>query len=384
MSPKWRNRFIVLAIIVAIILLLRFTLFKPKPVEVSAYRVARGKVEQTVTNSKAGTVKARKRANLSSDIGGRVVYLDAHEGKRVKQGQLLLKVDDSELKASVGLTERAFESATATMKEACVASELAKKDYDRNKSLHQQGIVSDAILDQFSNQYETARARCDAARADASRVRANVDVAKAALLKTEVRAPFNGIVVQVTTELGEFVTPSPPGVPIPPVIDMLDDTGIYVEAPIDETDAAKLRTGLPVRVSLDPYPDKSFPATLTRIASFVHDVEGQNRTVDAECEFNDRDFARKLLPGTSADLEIILTSRDDVIRIPAYALMEGGRVLLIEQNRLVARSVKTGLRNWDYVEITEGLIDGDLITTSLERAEVKEGIEVKVIEIINK
>jgi HlyD family secretion protein len=384
MTSKWRNRIIFLAIIAGIILLLRFTLFKPKPVEISAYRVARGKVEQTVTNSKAGTVKARKRANLSSEIGGRVVYLDAHEGKKVKKGQLLLKVDDSELKASLGLAERAYEAATATMKEACVASDLAKKEFERNKVLHQQGIVSDAILDQVSNQYEVVKARCDAARADASRAHANVDVAKAALLKTEVRAPFDAVVVQVTTELGEFVTPSPPGVPIPPVIDMLDDTGIYVEAPIDETDAAKLRTGLPVRVSLDPYPDKTFAATLTRIAPFVRDVEGQNRTVDVECEFNDREFSRKLLPGTSADIEIILTSRENVIRIPAYALMEGGRVLLIEQNKLVARNVKNGLRNWDYVEITEDLKEGDLIATSLERAEVQEGVEVKVTEVINK
>src|SRR5262245_50003821 len=99
MSSKWRNRIIILAIIVGIILLIRFTLFKPKPIEVSAYRVARGKVEQTVTNSKAGTVKARKRANLSPEIGGRVVYLDAHEGKRVKQGQQLMKIYDTELKA---------------------------------------------------------------------------------------------------------------------------------------------------------------------------------------------------------------------------------------------------------------------------------------------
>ena len=165
---------------------------------------------------------------------------------------------------------------------------------------------------------------------------------------------------------------------------MLDDTGIYVEAPIDETDAAKLQTGFPVRLSLDPYPDKTFPASLTRVAPFVRDVEGQNRTVDVECEFNDRDFARKLLPGTSADIEIILTSRENVLRIPAYALMEGNRVLIIEQNKLVARDVKTGLRNWDYVEITEGLKEGDLITTSLERAEVKEGVEVKVTEVINK
>jgi HlyD family secretion protein len=384
MSSKWRNRLIVLAIIVGLILLIRFTLFKPKPVEVSGYRLARGKVEQTVTNSKAGTVKARMRANLSSEIGGRVVFLDVHEGKRVKQGQLLLKVDDTELKASLVLAQRAFESATATMKEACIASDLAKKELDRNSQLHKEGIISDAIIDQVSNQYESAKARCEAARADASRAHANVDVAKAALSKTEVRAPFNGIVVQVTTELGEFVTPSPPGVPIPPVIDMLDDTGIYVEAPIDETDATKLRTALPVRVSLDPYPDKTFPAKLTRVAPFVRDVEGQNRTVDVECEFDDHEFARKLLPGTSADIEIILTSRQNVLRIPAYALMEGSRVLIIEQNKLVPRDVKTGLRNWDYVEITDGLKEGDLITTSLERAEVKEGVEVKVTEVINK
>lgn len=384
MSSKWRNRIIVLAVIAGIILLLRFTVFTTKPIEISAYQVERGRVEQTVTNSKAGTVKARKRANLSPEIGGRVVYLDAREGERVKKGQLLLKLDDSELKASLGLAERAFEAGTATMKEACVASDLTKKELERNQSLHRDGIVSDAILDRVFNQYEVAKARCDAARAEASRARANVDVARATLLKTELRAPFDGVVVQVTTEIGEFVTPSPPGVPIPPVIDMLDELGIYVEAPIDETDAAKLHTGLPVRISLDPYPDQTFPGTLTRIAPFVRDVEGQNRTVDVETEFTDRDFARKLLPGTSADVEVILSSRDHVLRIPAYALMEGSRVLLLNQNTLVARTVKTGLRNWDYVEITQGLKEADLITVSLERAEVQEGVEVKVTEKINK
>ncbi len=384
MSSRWRNRIIVLAVIAGIILLLRFTVFTTKPIEISAYQVERGRVEQTVTNSKAGTVKARRRANLSPELGGRVVYLDAREGEHVKKGQLLLRLDDSELKASLGLAERAFEASTATMKEACVASDLAKKEWERNQSLHRDGIVSDAILDRVSNQYEVAKARCEAARAEANRARANVDVARAALLKTELLAPFDGVVVQVTTEIGEFVTPSPPGVPIPPVIDMLDERGIYVEAPMDETDASKLHTGLPVRINLDPYPDQTFPGTLTRIAPFVRDVEGQNRTVDVEAEFTDRDFARKLLPGTSADVEVILSSRDPVLRIPAYALMEGSRVLLINQNSLVARIVKTGLRNWDYVEITQGLKEGDLITVSLERAEVQEGVEVKVTETINK
>ncbi|HSE42828.1 MAG TPA: efflux RND transporter periplasmic adaptor subunit [Acidobacteriota bacterium] len=380
MSSRWRNRIIILAVIVGIIFLLRFTLFRPKPVEVSVYRVQHGRVEQTVTNSKAGTVKVRKRANLSPEIGGRVVYLDAEEGQRVRKGQLLLRLDDTEYKASLLLAEKAAEAAAANMREACVSADLARKEWQRNQTLHQQGIVSDAILDESSNRYEAARSRCEAAQADASRARANVEVSRAALKKTEVRAPFDGIIVEVTTEIGEWVTPSPPGLPIPPVIDMLDETGIYVEAPIDETDAAKLRTGQPTRISLDPYPDQTFPGTLTRMAPFVRDVEGQNRTVDVEAEFKDREFSKKLLPGTSADIEVILNSRENVLRIPAYALMEGSQVLMLVKDTLQARKVKTGLRNWDYVEIAEGLKEGDMITTSLERAEVKEGIKVKVTE----
>ena len=116
----------------------------------------------------------------------------------------------------------------------------------------------------------------------------------------------------------------------------------------------------------------------------MRDVEGQNRTVDVESEFNDVQFSKKLLAGTSADIEVILSARDNVLRIPAYALMEGSRVLLVLDNTLVARNVKTGLRNWDYIEITEGLKEGDVITVSLERAEVKEGVEVKTTEEVGK
>ena len=384
MSSKWRNRLIILGLLVGIIFLLRLTLFAPKPIEVSIYRVQRGRVEQTVTNSKAGTVKVRKRSNLSPEIGGRVVFIDAREAQRVKKGQLLLRLDDTEYKASLELAQKAAESTDAARKEACVSAELARKESQRSEALHKQGIVSDAVLDQSSNQYEAARSRCEAAQADTSRARANIEVYRAALKKTELRAPFDGVVVEVTTELGEWVTPSPPGVPIPPVIDMLDESGIYVEAPIDETDAAKLRLDLPVRMSLDPYPDQTFPGTVTKIAPFVRDVEGQNRTVDVESEFKDVQFSKKLLPGTSADIEVILSARDNVLRIPAYALMEGSRVLLVVDNTLVARNVKTGLRNWDYIEITEGLKEGDVITVSLERAEVKEGVEVKTTEEVGK
>jgi len=384
MGTKWRKRIIILVVIIAAISLLRFTLFRPKPVEISAYKTERGKVEETVTNSKAGTVKVRQRSKLSPEIGGRVKYLGAREGERVQAGQLLLQLDDSELKAALELAERGQQSARASMKEACVAADWAARDLERNRELHQQGVVSDAILDQMKHNLEAASARCDSGKSEVKRAEASVEVSRANLRKCELRAPFDGVIAQLSTEVGEWITPSPPGVPIPPVIDLLDNTGVYIEAPIDETDAGRLTNGLPVRISLDPYPNRTFAGRLTRIAPFVQDIEGQNRTVDVEAEFIDKDFANTLLPGTSADIEIILSSRENVLRIPTYALMEGNRILIVEKDRLVSRTLKTGLRNWEYAEVIEGLNEGELVALSLDLAQVTEGAKVKVAHEVKK
>ena len=108
------------------------------------------------------------------------------------------------------------------------------------------------------------------------------------------------------------------------------------------------------------------------------DVQEQNRTFEIEAELEDAAFAKALRPGTSADVEVILASRENVLRIPSYAVLEGGRVLLVENRRLVARPVETGLKNWQFVEVTKGLSAGDRVAVSLDRAEVKEGARVSI------
>ena len=384
MSSKWLKRILWIAGIILVFVVLRLTVFATKPVPVSVYTVKMGKVEETVTNSKAGTVKVRQRSSLSPEIGGRVTFIGAREGERVKARDVLLRLDDSAYQASLALAERAVQSAQGVRQEACVAAELADRDHERNKRLHDQGIVSLEVVDRLANALEVARARCDAAGAEVKRTEAAVDMARAELRRTELHAPFDGVVVQLSTEVGEWVTPSPPGLPIPPVIDILDDSGIYVEAPMDETDTGRLKPGLPVRISLDPYPERTFDGTLTRVGSFVRDIEGQNRTVDVEAEFKGRSFARGLLAGTSADLEVILDARDSVLRIPTYALLEGSRVLAVENGRLVSRTIKTGLRNWEFVEIRDGLKVGERVVVTLDRVDIKEGVRVTVAEEVTR
>jgi HlyD family secretion protein len=186
-------------------------------------------------------------------------------------------------------------------------------------------------------------------------------------------APFDGTVAKIVGELGEYSTPSPPGVQTPPAIDLIDESCLYVKAPMDEVDAPKIRVGQPARITLDALPGRSLAGKVRRIAPYVTAVEKQARTVEIEVDFDDPKSAGRLLVGYSADVEVILDVRKDVLRVPTSALLQGGRVLLLQDGRLVERPVQTGLANWENTEITQGLQGGERIVTSLDRAGVKAG-----------
>ena len=370
---RWIKRLAILAAIVAIGVALRYTVFRPPPVPVTLAKVERGRVEETVSNSKAGTVTARRRARISPAIGGQVEFIGPREGSPVKAGDVLLRINDHDLRANLALARQEVAAADATAREACFTATQAGRDLERNQALRDDRIVSEDILDRLRSLRDAAEARCEAARAATERARAAVALAAANLEKTVLRAPFDGVVADLKAELGEWVSPSPAALPIPPIYDIIDPTSIYISAPIDEVDAGRVTRGQPARVTLDPFPGKSFAAKVARVAPYVLDIEQQNRTLEIEVEFDDAEFSRTLLPGTSADVEVILKAVDAVLRIPSYALLEGNRVLVLDGGTLQAREVQVGLRNWEYAEVRGGLQESDAVVVSLDRAEVQEG-----------
>ncbi|MBY0279830.1 efflux RND transporter periplasmic adaptor subunit, partial [Candidatus Binatia bacterium] len=203
---------------------------------------------------------------------------------------------------------------------------------------------------------------------------AQIDVARAALERTILRAPFRGIVAEVNGELGEFVTPSPVGIPTPPTVDLIEMGCVYVSAPIDEVDAAGVRVGMPARITLDAFPGRSFPGRVRRIAPYVVDVEKQARTVDVEVDFLDPGDTADLLIGYSADIEVVLETRDDRLRIPTESLLEGKRVLVLLDGALASRDVETGIANWQFTEITRGVEQGERVVLSVAREGVRDGV----------
>jgi len=375
---RWTRRLLILLGLVAVVLILRWTVFRPAAVPVSVEEARRGRVEATVVNSRAGTVRSRSRAEMSPGISGLVAEVPARKGERVRRGQVLMRLDDGELRAQLQLSERARDAAAAAQRQACLTAEQARRDRDRAESLAEQGLLSEQGIEEARTRAEAAEAACAAAREQARQAAASVEAARALLDKTVLRAPFDGVVLDLAAEVGEWISPSPPGLSLPPVIDLIDPDSLYVEAPLDEADVARIRLGLPARITMDAFRDRDFSGVITYISSFVQTRQDQNRTLDVEATFAESALPPTVLPGLSADLEVILEAKENVLRIPAYALLEGDRVLVFSRGRLEERPVQVGLRNWQTAEVVSGLQEGEQVVISLDRPEVKAGARARV------
>lgn len=349
---------------------------RPKPIPVQLTEIDQGRVESSIANTRAGTVEACMRTKLSATMGGRIEVLAVKEGDKVKKGQLLMKLwnDDQQAQSALALTQ--VETARKRTTEACTVAANAEHEAERQTALFKQGFVSGSRDEQARADAQARRAGCDAAKADVTQTLARVSATRIEQSRTVLYAPFAGTVAKIVGEVGEYSTPSPPGVPTPPAIDLIDDTCLYVRAPMDEVDAPKISAGQTVRVSFDALPKQSFPGKVKRVAPYVSAVEKQARTVDIDVTLDTTaDKAPpRLLVGYSADVEVVLAVREKVVRVPTSALQEGGRVLVAgADGTLQERKVKTGLANWEFTEVLEGLAAGDKVVTSLEREGVKPG-----------
>jgi HlyD family secretion protein len=347
---------------------------RPAPVAVAVAAAESGRVEATVANTRAGSVSACRRAKLATPLGGRIERLTVREGDRVQKGQVLVELWSDDLAARERVAREQQQTARAHVREACQMAENAAREAARARNLREKNFVSEERVDRAESEAKARQAACEAARAAVQEAEARIAAARADTARTVIRAPFDGVIAEVNGEVGEFLTPSPPGIPTLPAIDLIDDSCIYVSAPIDEVDAARLKVGMAARVTLDAYRGKHFEGRLRRIAPYVLALEKQARTAEVEVEFDNPGEARRLLVGYSADVEIVTERRDGATRIPTSALLPNNRVLVLGANGVLEeRAVQTGVANWEFTEVTKGIAPGDKVVTSLERAGVRAG-----------
>jgi len=375
MNGRW-DRLLTLAVVAGALAVAGWWLSRPEPVAAKLVTVAYGPVESLVANTRGGTVNACRRARLAPALGGTIEVLAVREGDVVKPGQLLLGLWNRDLVAQVTLAESEARAAQSNTTQACLRAEVGRREADRLVKLRERNLIAEERTDQAVTEAAVREAACTAARAQAEVARSRIAVARAVLERSEIRAPFAGIVAEVTGELGEFVTPSPPGIPTPPAIDLVESGCLYVSAPIDEVDAPQVRRGMPARVTLDAFRDRHFTGRVRRVAPYVRELEKQARTVEIEVELDPGELGG-LLPGYTADVEVLLESREKALRVPASAVADGDRVLRYRpvDGMLEEVKLRIGLRNWQFVEVLDGLADGDRLALP------DEGVAVGVVVI---
>ena len=360
-----RNKKIIVVIIAILVAVSFFYQGNEEAIKVIATKPDIRNVEQTVSNTRAGTIDACRRSKMSPAMGGQIATIAVDEGDMVEKDQILLELWNKETKARVKAAERSAE-------QACIISAKAQRDADRANELFSKGLTSEEAKEAAVTNAESGAAACNAAKAQ-------VEVSKASLERTQLIAPFGGIVAEIEGELGEYVTPSPVGVATKPTLDLIDNTCIYIKAPIDEIDAPEVVAGLKSRITMDAFGQKEFPATVRRVAPYVLDLEKQARTVEIEAVFdNPQEF---LLPGYSADITIIIDTSEATLSIPSQALMAGGFVYLINSDNSISKTeIKVGLSNWQHTEVLSGLTIENEIVLSVDRLGLEDGATIIVEE----
>ena len=362
------KKLIVFIVLVLMVVIGYWAMSRPEVITVRLTEVQKGVVEATVANTRAGTINACQRSRLSLSVGGQVSELRVNDGDHVKAGQVLLKLWNKDKQALLETARAHLAESKHLKKEVCYAAALDERESQRQKTLASRKLSSAEALDSAETKARISKLHCEGAAFTIQENEAQLRLQETLYEQTILVAPFDGIVAEINGEIGEYVTPSPPGVATPPAVDLIADDCLYVRAPIDEVDASVIKPEMPVRITLDAFRGESFDGNVKRIAPYVRDYEKQARTVDVDVYFEQIPKEIELLIGYSADIEVILDQQNDRLRIPTEAVLDGDRVLRFNPTTSALEEVTftPGISNWVYTEVVSGLNDGDQILLSLD------------------
>ena len=322
----------------------------------------------------AGYVVAQRKASVASKATGRLEWLGVAEGSKVKEGEIIARLENRDMQAQV-------DQAAASVTSARVELKDARRALERARDLERQKYVSASALD-------TAQARFDKAGAGVGVALANQRAAQVGVDQTLIRAPFDGVVLTKTANVGDVITPFSSATESKgAVVTMADMETLEVEADVSEVNLGKIRIGQPCEIQLDAFPDKRMRGVVTRM---VPTVDRAKATVLVKVRFVERDPA--VLPEMSAkvaflDKEVGASERQPLIAVHenALAIRDGQSVLfLVVDDKVRMIPVQMGQKINDLVALTvepsllkagdkvvasppDSLRDGDKVKTGLKQ-----------------
>lgn len=355
--------------------------------------------ELVATVTASGNIRARQSADISSDVSGRIVELVVDEGDRVQEGQLLLRLDQTQFRAAVGRAEAGLSQARAQAAQQRASFQQAQREYRRISRLwsRDSALVSHQQHDDAETSMQVAQSLLEAAQHGVEQAQAALEEAEDRLAKTTIRAPISGTVTRLNVELGETVVVGTMNNPGSLILTVSDLSVVEAVMEMDETDVPEIALGDSAVVELDAYPNREFSGRVTKIGSSAirppdsFSGTGQTATIDFEVVITLDAPPAEIRPDLSASADIITAVREDALSVPIIALTVRDREEVVEalgdsvtiprslgedrasqdvEGVFVVREgtarftpVEVGIAGQEHFEILSGLEVGDTVVT---------------------
>jgi len=370
---KSNSKYFIYAIIALIIITVGyFTIssFTSNVLEVKLTNV----IKQTPARSSAvltasGYVVAQRKASVSSKGTGILVYLGVVEGDKVKQGQIIARLDDRDIVAQLDEAKSSLQLYQAQLNEVT-------NNFNREKELFSRGLSSQQSMDQAESAYKGLLANIDIAKA-------GIRVAEVSLENMIIRAPFDGTVLTKNAEVGEIVAPFGASTTSrAAVVTIADMNSLMVETDVSESNIEKIKQDIDCEIVLDSNPGKTYKGYVFKI---VPTADRSKATVLVKVGF--KSYDDRVLPEMSAKVSFLAEQSKEeenqapVLTVPLSAVedIDGRKIVyVVVDDKAVQKEITTGRLFGNYVEITSGLKEGEKIIDNLNET-IKDGVQVKVL-----
>lgn len=346
--------------------------------------VSRGEVRETVQAS--GEIQARTRINIGTNVAGEIKAIHVKDGDEVAAGQLLVAIDQVRVKEQLFQVQALLDAARKDAARLDAARTRARESAERTESLFKQGLVSDEAYRQARLERESAELSFGSAQSNIAQNEANVKAMQDGLAKTQIVAPISGRVTALKAEVGEMAIPGTSNLPGATLMVISDMKELVAEIKVNESEVVRLQLGQTVQVTVDSLPGRVFLGRVAEIASGAERTgQAANMyTVKVALDMSNRSAAL-LRPGMSARGVILTADVKNAVRVPLQAVLERDgtlddalkKGLLVPENRSVVmvvkdgkaleRTVRTGIANTQFYEITEGVAAGETVLTGPSR-----------------
>lgn len=360
-----RTRLVVVLIVAAIAATAAFTMFRNRAVTIEMSSVSLFFPTQSFTllNS-SGYVVAQRKAAVASKTTGRLEWIGVEEGSNVVAGQIIARLENKDLEASVRQAEAALQNSRAVREQSSAELADAGKSFQRHKELLAAGIVSQAEYDIAEARFKRAGAATAGAEAGIAIASAGLQGASVNLGYSLIRAPFDAVVLTKNADVGDIITPLGAAANAKAaVVTIADLASLQVEADVSESNLAQIRQGHPCEITLDAVPGSRFQGVVHTI---VPTADRSKASVMVKIRFLERD--RRIFPEMSAKVAFLqhqAQAGDKIARVvlnPAAVVTRDGRsgVYLVVGDKVRFTRVTAGAKLGDLLEVS-GLKSGDKV-----------------------